>query len=311
MVIPQLFVKVVSSGEQLQVKGINEAFDGVVDVGGSGTFETIQAADDALDSGAYALWVKTGTYSAGFTVSTNNAYIFVEPGTVIEAAITLSGNNITLVLGAGCDIQGIITLSGANCSLTCQNGVDTDGLVMSGAFGFHDGGGWETIHQGGTANDAIAISGTDCVVQHCAAQTTTGGGNSFEGVAYSAARISIIAVKVIDSDNEGIQGQPGGNDIYIAGCVILGADGNGMTIQGARARVIGNYIIAAGADGINLAASADDSTVIGNIVRDQGAQPIDIDVNGENCVVVGNRVDGAVSDNSGTSTVASNDETAF
>ena len=46
-------------------------------------------------------------------------------------------------------------------------------------------------------------------------------------------------------------------------------------------------------------------------LQDNQSNAIKIDTNAENCVVVGNRVDGATSDSSGTSTVASNDATAF
>jgi len=113
-------------------------YDGVVAITGRADFSTIQAADDVLDAAAYSLYVKQGTYAAGFTVSTNNAYIFVEPGTVITAAIVLSGTGIRLELGAQCDIQSTITLSGSNCSLICHGGCDIDGLIVSGAQAFID-----------------------------------------------------------------------------------------------------------------------------------------------------------------------------
>ena len=63
--------------------------------------------------------------------------------------------------------------------------------------------------------------------------------------------------------------------------------------------------------GILIGGNADDTVCTGNIVQDATGDSIDIHINGENCVVVGNRLDGAVDDNSGTSTVGNNDETAF
>jgi hypothetical protein len=316
MVTPQMFVKVVSSGEQALVKGINEAFDGVVDVGGSGTFETIQAADDFLDGGAYALWVKQGTYAAGFTVSTNNAYISVEPGTVIEAAITLSGTGITLVLGAQCDIQGLITLSGANCSLICQGGVGIDGILASGNNYFIDGGGLDTLVDGGTARDAIDLTGTDGICQNIACQTTAGGASSFNGVEFDGVRSILRNVKVIDSDDVGIDAL--GADCLIEGCQILGADGRGILVGGIATRVVNNNIVATGGNCIRLDNSGSNAVIVGNITRDQaaGVDGISVHALAEDCVIVGNRVDDlgtgdGVVDGSGTSTVASNDETAF
>ena len=311
MVTPQMFVKVVTTGEQALVKGINEAFDGVADVGGSGTFETIQAADDFLDSGAYALWDKSGTYTAGFTVSTNSVYIYMEPGTTIQGAITLSGTDITLVVGAASNITGALTVSGANNSVICQNGVDWDQIVLSGAFAYFDGGGWNTIVDGSDEQDAINVQAADCIIKNVSLQTDAGGGNNFDGIESdgNSHRLNVINVKVVDVDRYGIY--LGGDDCLALGCTVLGSDVDGIWLNGPRARIIGNTVIAAGADGIHVAATGDNSVIDGNLVQNQSNQSIDIDTDAENCVVVGNRVDGAVSDNSGTSTVASNDETAF
>jgi hypothetical protein len=294
-------------------------FDAVVGSGGRADYATLQAADDVLDAGAYSMWVQQGTYAAGVTVATNNVYIFFEPGTVVQAAMTFSGDGITVVLGAQCDVQGLITLSGANGSLICHGGVDTDGLLISGNNCFHDGGGWDTLHNGGTANNGITITGTDCIVQNCSVQTTAGTGDDLDGVSIEAARGTVRGVKVIDSTERGIFiPAAGAVDSLIESCTVLGADSNGIDTKAPRTRIIGNYVIAAGNDGIQVGATADDSIVVGNIVKDQATQAIDIHGDAENCVIVGNRVDDhegdgstGVVDNSGTSTEAGNDETAF
>ena len=311
MVTPQLYVKVVSSGEQALLKGINEAFDGVADAGGSGTFETIQAADDFLGGGAYALWVKSGTYAAGFTVDTdtNNAYIYIEPGTVIEDAITLSGAGITLVFGAQCDIQGLITVSGANCSILCQNGVDMVGVLASGASFLFDGGGWDTLINGGTARKAFTVTSADGIIKNFAAQTTAGGGNSFTGIEGNGVRQTMSRIKIVSSDHDGIVQYAAYG--LIEGCMILGADRDAISIFTAEMRVLGNYIIATGQDGIRVSGDGDNSVIVGNIVKNATGETINLLANGDNCVVVANRVDGAVSDSSTGSTVANNDATAF
>ena len=96
------------------------------------------------------------------------------------------------------------------------------------------------------------------------------------------------------------------------GSTILGADTDNIQSGAARTRVIGNFGIASASAGINFGAgTGDNSVATGNIIKDQGGDSIGIGANDENCVAVGNRLDGAVADSSGTSTVADNNETAF
>jgi hypothetical protein len=286
-------------------------YDLIVDAAGGADGTVIQTV---LDAGGtdFTAWIKQGTYAAGFTEASNGAKIFVEPGTVIQAAVTLSGNDITLVLGSGCDVQGVITLSGDNCKLLCQNGVDLDGILVSGAKGLVDGGGWDTHSNGGTAAHGVAVSGADCIVQNIQASTTAGGGSVFLGVSVSGTRASIIGVKIPDSDATALILDTDAEDALVAGCVILGADSQGIRVVAGRARIIGNYLKDIADDAINPAsAAASNCLMVGNIIQDQGASCVDIAAAAENCVCVGNRTDGAVSDSSGTSTVANNDETAF
>lgn len=284
-------------------------YDAIVDAKRQGDFETIQAADDALDGGAYMVYVKKGVY-AGFTVSTNNVWIFCEPGTVITSAVTLSGAGVCLQMGAGSDIQALTTLSGIGNSFICENGVDGVGIVVSAASCLVEGGGWDTLMDGGITRIGISVTDTDCIVENIACQTTSGGGQLFTGLTITGARATVSKMKIVDSDHIGLAAA-GGADCLIEGCVILGADLFGLQVSGLRNRIIGNYALAAGDDGISIDANGDDTIVLGNVVQDQANQSVNIDTNGENCVVVGNRTDGAVSDNSGTSTVALNDETAF
>jgi len=309
MVNPQMYVKVVSANEQLLVKGINESLDGVVDAGGSGTFETLGAADDALDGGAYSLWVKQGTYAAGLTVSTNNVLITMEPGTVVQAAITLSGDDIAMVLGAGCDIQGVVTLSGDRCSLICQNGVNLDGLIVSGSNCYVNGGGTGTLVDGGTANHAIATSNLENIVENISAQTTSGG--NYHGVNVDGNRNIIRGVSVEDAGDDGIRIIGGAVDNLVEGCMVQGADLDGIVIDGARSRVV-NCVITSGVHGVGIAveSTGDNSVIIGNSSNSAGSA-ITLDAGGDNCIVDGNRTDGAITDGSTGSTIGDNDATAF
>ena len=285
-------------------------WDAIVDANRQGDYETVQAADDALDGGAYMAYVKAATY-AGFTVATDNVVIFCEPGTVITSAVILSGAGVCLVLGAGCDVQALITLSGVGNSLICENGVDLDGVLCSGASCYVTGGGWNTLSDGGTSVDGLRATAADCIFEDIATQTTAGGGNSLDGVSIEGARAVVSNVKVVDSDDVGIAVRASDADVLIINCQVLGSDGHGLSILGPRARVVSTRTFEAGDDGIALGATADDSIAVGNIVQDQASQSVDVDTDGENCVVHANRLDGAAADNSGTSVVADNDEAAF
>jgi hypothetical protein len=281
-------------------------YDGVVDVGGGGNWTTIQAGDDALDGGDFTMLVKGGTYTAGVTVSTGEARIVVEPGTVIQGAIVLSGDNVTLELGAGCDVQSTVTLSGNNCSLICQNGVDLDGIIVSGNFGFVDGGGWDTLSHGGSANDGISVSGTDTIVQNISAQTSGGGYDACES---SGERTTFDKIKVVGADRFGFLASA--DEVKILNSVIADSGSENIFSNSTEGLIAYNYCNSAGLDGIECDDSGDNSVIIGNTVRDQASDSIELSAACENCVVVGNRTDGAIADNSGTSTVTGNDETAF
>ena len=289
---------------------IQTTFDAVVAPSG-GDFTTIQAADDDLDAGAFSLLVKTGTY-AGWTTSTDDVYIFLGPGSIITSAITLSGDNVVLVLGPGCDIQGLVTLSGVGCRLLCMNACDLVGVLLSGNLGYFNGGGWDTLADGTTANTAISVTGDDCIAEHAACQTTPAQGNGVAGAFSTGARTAFKTLKCVASDQHGIGGTGAGFvESVIQGCIVLGCDERGLNIDGPRARMVGNYITNAGVDGIGLRAGGDNSLCIGNVIQDPTGDPINIAIDSENCVAAGNRTDGAVVDNSGTSTVAHNDATAF
>ena len=292
---------------------IPRSFDAVVDAAGGGDYTTLQDADDALVDG-YNLFVKQGTYAAGATIATHGATVFCESGTVVQAAVILSGDKITWKFGSGSDLQAIVTLSGDGCQLLCRNGVDLDGVVMSGDKGLVDGGGWDTLTIV-TSGDALILSGDDCIARNISAQTATGG-SAGDAIVMSGARASLVVVKVLDSDDDAVL--LSGTDGFIISSIVLGADAIGIDVTGPRARILDTHVIATAGVGISLTATSDNSLLMGNIVKDQGAgvDAVLIDALGENCVVVGNRVDdlgtaNGITDNSGTSTIANNDETAF
>jgi len=250
--------------------------------------------------------------ASGGTFSSNNHRLFIPPGTTVTSAIVLSGTGMVLVIGAQCDIQTTVTLAGNNCSLYCENGVDLDGIIVSGNNGFVDGGGWDTLSNGGTANHGIDVSGDDGTVRNISAQTTAGGGSSYDAVSSNGtSRNTFDHVKVIDSDRFGFFMGNVGQECAITNCMVLGADAEWMFINQERSRVIGNFCNASGADGIEVDDGGDDTVVMGNVCVGATNDVIQINSAAEDCVVVGNRTDGSITDNSGTSTVGNNDTTAF
>jgi len=82
---------------------------------------------------------------------------------------------------------------------------------------------------------------------------------------------------------------------------VAACDDDGVLISQTGSFVIGNYIN----DTVQTDAVGDDSIVTGNYIT--GATTLHAD--GENCVWDSNRNPGALTDNSGTSTVGDNDET--
>jgi hypothetical protein len=268
-------------------------YDGVVDAGGGGNWTTIQAGDDALDAGDFTMLVKGGTYAESPTISTNDATIVIEPGTDIQGVITLSGSNISLIFGSGCDIDGI-TITGSDCYI--------------------HGGGWDTISNGGTARDGLYITGSDNIVENIAVKTTGGGAANNAGIDIATGDRNVIKhCNVADSDAEGVLIASGATHTLLDGVFVTQSDGRGIQTSATQTRIIGCYVgtTGAGHDSIQLAGGAEDCVVVGCMVQNSGNVSIDITGTAEDCLVVGNRTDGGPSDASGTSTVASNETTAF
>jgi hypothetical protein len=287
-------------------------YDAVVSpTAGLGDYQTIQAADDAVGSGS--IYVKNGSYTENLTFASNNAAIFVEPGTTITGTLTISGNEVEVLFGSGCTVTGLITISGTDNWVKCENGGVLSGISVTGARNLFEGGGWDTLVDGATAATSILVSGDDCIVQNARAQTTAGSGNAYNGVGLTGSRDTARLMQVVDSDNNGISP---GTDSLIEGCIVLAADASGMWVN-ARCRIIGNYVTNDVSNVINIGQFGDDTVAVANIAvtTATNGNAVQIHANAEDCVVVGNRTQpngtgSGVSDSSGTSTVASNDETA-
>ena len=307
-------------------------YDGVVDAGGGGNWTTIQAGDDALDAGDYTMLVKSGTYGAALTVATNDAYIYIEPGTQITGNIILSGIGVRLVCGPNVDISGTVTISGADSSMhmggassvsglvtssgvgssfTSNNGcLFSAGVLMSGHQSYFDGGGLDTLCSGAAATHGINTTGAnDAHVSNASASTTAGGGNAYQGVLLAGNRGIATNIRVLSSDDDGFRFT--GEGCTAISCSVAGSDAHGFYASSAKARLVNCEARAAAGIGYLFGATGDNGLMTGCSEEGSVGAGAQIHSAGEDCCIVGNRIDGAVNDLSGTSTVASNEVTAY
>lgn len=166
--------------------------------------------------------------------------------------------------------------------------------TFSGAFTITDdnvilfGASWNTIIDGGTTGNALTVTGNYCTLRDFQAKTTKGQGNAYNAIQMSASDTIIDSVFVNGADNDGIS-------------------------VGGRTRVINCLVYNADRYNIGIFSAGDNSIINTNSLDTSGDDGIFINVNAENCVVVANRIKGwtneAIDDDSGTSTVASNNTT--
>ena len=171
----------------------------------------------------------------------------------------------------------------------------------------------------GTHDNPVALNKANMVLRG------SGRGTVVTNALDTAASPMVPSVSDVTVENMAVQSEAGGGGggtsaintkntasrLTFKSLWILEADHMGISIDSPTTRVVDCYIEDTDSNGIGVRDEGDNTVIVGCTVDDAGGDPINIDANGENCVVVGNRTDGAVVDNSGTSTVASNDETAF
>jgi len=285
--------------------GATKFYDAIVDAAGGGDYTTIA---DAITDNMRTILVKSGTY-ATFTQDQAQSKIYFEPATVITGDANRTGSNASFVFGACCDVQGELDITtGTGCYTKFENGCTAVGIDSNTDRNYIDGGGWGTLIDGASTQEAIDIDGDDNIIENISANTNTGSGNST--FTNGGARNIVSNCKVVDSGSAGIGNGGLSSDGLTIGCIVLDADDLGISANGPRTRLIGNRVVAAADEGIYCFDTGDDSVVYGNIVKG-GTDSVQISGVCENNVVVGNRLDGGVNDASGTSTVANNDETAF
>tara|TARA_R110000824_G_scaffold366780_1_gene555898 strand:+ start:40 stop:2352 length:2313 start_codon:yes stop_codon:yes gene_type:complete len=249
--------------------------NGTVLLTGAGTEMHLGMAADL----AQTLGITTGTGGQSFscgsnstitgiiTMSSVSSRLRIGNDSGVVAAVNLTGVDGYIYAEQKVDFGGIVTLSGAGCSLICENGCDFDGIVVSGAKCFVDGGGHDTLVNGTTANHAISLVGADDVtIQHIALQTTSTGGQAYDGLATDASSgyTTVHDVLFVESDNRAA-GMTG-DFAKFSFCEFRGvADIGFIMFGGDRGRVLGCHFGGGnGGNMINTTADADKTLIVGN-----------------------------------------------
>ena len=172
----------------------------------------------------------------------------------------------------------------------------------------------DTIIDGGIAAHAIEVSGSFAHISMLQVKTTAGGGSGFSGIYQSAGGLSEYhQINCVNSDASGIAIIVGSVNVIDQCQVYSEIDVNCVYVGAPVTQVTGCYLASGGSNGVTVSASGDNARVIGNHVASCTGTGILINADAENCVIVANRVTGnttaQITDNSGTSTEAGNDET--
>ena len=168
------------------------------------------------------------------------------------------------------------------------------------------GASYASIIDGAGSDDSIDITANRVTITNLSAQTATGGA----GGGHSAINVTggvgtqIIGVYIPSTDFNAIE-VTGASEGLVRDCIVeADHDTDAIFIDGPRWRVIGNFVAAGGGYEIYLESESDNSLVVANLSEGD----IVIHAYGENSLAVANVTNEGVTDNSGTSTVASNEQ---
>lgn len=279
-------------------------YDQVVDAAGGGSTTSISTGISNAGANSMVL-VKSGSYTETVTAANNNVKVVIEPGTTITGGINITGSGVVFVIGAGGTVTGEIDVTtGTGNSIICKNGVTLSTVDINSADNYFTGGGWGTLVTiAASSLNAIDIAGADCITENIKASTTGSGNRPFQVNGLRGVWSNCFGSASINDTF----GADSGLGSLIIGCISSGSTSDGIIANTPTLRIIGNKFDTATTIGINLFGAADNSVIVANVVDDT----VTIAAANEDCVVVSNRVDTTITDNSGTSTVGSNNTNAF
>ena len=157
-----------------------------------------------------------------------------------------------------------------------------------------------------TGDEAITVDADSCTVRDLAVLTESGGAGS-SAILLDGDGNALKRVVVMDSDDGGIVVSSGEANNRLSGVVINDSDGHPFSIDGPNTIVSGSVVFSSGVSGLVFQDEGDQSVAVSNWI-DGGGDGIFVNVLAENLLIVGNSTDEAITDRSGTSTVASNEE---
>ena len=229
-----------------------------------------------------------------------------QPTAIVDAA----GRGDFRTVQAGVDAVEALVVAGlpGGC-VWVRAGTYKENVTVAQANIVLQGESWDVLIDGEAAGQAIFATGNRCTIRDLSAQTTAGGGNS-SGYAIwigsGSQEQQVINCWVRESDDRGILDH--GSEQLIQSCRIDQSDNIGITAAAPRSRYIDNYIFSSGGVGIQLGDTSDNTLIVGNHLEANTTNSITVHSLSEDCLVVGNVVDLAISDSSGTSTVANNEQ---
>lgn len=277
--------------------------DLVVDAAGGGDHATVDAAIDAID-GPGTIWVKGGSY-AGFTLDEASLAVLCEPDCTFTSAVVMSGQEASITSLGDMEIQGAFTMSGAGCTFQGFGATGTQGVIMSGAYSSFFGSGIGDSNNGAAARHGIAISATGCTVENTRAETTAGGGTSYDAINISASDAKVRFVEVADSDQYGLS-ITGGQRAMIESVYVRNSDDHGFYLAAGKNILQGCIAQSAGGDGFHFTADGDNNIVTASQVQDAGSQTMELVSGADNNVVGLCRLGGAITDSGSGNTLTGN-----
>ncbi len=213
--------------------------------------------------------------------------------TTVAQALSAGALNIYVKKGTYSDpftiSQNNVTITGAGKTLTIFNNVNS------------------------TGDEPVTITSSWVTIQHCQFKTSAGGGGGAQSAVYLAqGTLTFINNRISESDHNGISISNAASSVLIANNDIRSCDNDGINMQGARCRFIGNFMDSILGDGIDLsAASTNDNVISNNTLKGCTGVSVRIAASALRNIVIGNRLDGTITDG-GTGTVDSgNEATAF
>ena len=231
-------------------------------------------------------------------------YVMAGRGVVVDAA----GRGDFITIQDACDYMAARGTD-KRSRIWVREGIYRENVTIAVNNIVLEGASWDAeIDSTGLAGPGITVAKNSRIVgMHL--EAVGGAGDTAHGISISnpATFARIENTWIEDSDDQGIYVNAGYVSIF--NCEFFGSDNDTIYVNNGSCRVMNNYMQSSGDDGIDFGPSADGSFAIGNDIWGSTGYAIEIDSGAEYCIVTNNETHGnGVQDDSGTSTVANNND---